>query len=205
MEKEIHISEYLRTIFKHKIQFIAFFIMTISITMLFSFLAEPVYQSTAKLIIDNEKSSSPITGERIDYQSYVSQSMTFNTHFKLIKSIPVINKLIDALNIQDEALEINPLKKIIQQFNANLKLIFKINSPPPSENEKHSGLINTIQKKIGITQIQDTRLLKIEVKDKNPVLAAKMANTLANKYIEYNLANKMESSKKILEWLNNEL
>ena len=62
-----------------------------------------------------------------------------------------------------------------------------------------------VKEKISIDQVRDTRLLTVYVKDKNPVLAADMANTLANKYIEFNLSNKMESSKQTLGWLNNEL
>ncbi len=206
-EKEIHISDYIMVVLKRKVLIIAFFIITVSITMLFTFLATPVYQSTAKLLIDKETSSSPITGERVDYESYMSQSMTFNTHFKLIKSLPVINKLIDTLKLdaKDETLEINPVKEIISRFKANIKILLKMEEPELSPHEKRMALITTVQEKIEINQVRDTRLLTIDLKDKDPVLAAKMSNTLAEKYIEFNMASKMESSTQTLEWLNNEL
>jgi uncharacterized protein involved in exopolysaccharide biosynthesis len=56
-----------------------------------------------------------------------------------------------------------------------------------------------------VEQIRDTRLLNISVKDKDPELAAAMANTLAAKFMEFNLANKMDASKQTLAWLNEEL
>ncbi|CCK78943.1 GumC family protein [Desulfobacula toluolica] len=206
-EKEIHISDYIMVLLKRKVLIIAFFIIVVFITMLFTFMATPVYQSTAKLLIDKETSSSPITGERVDYESYMSQSMTFNTHFKLIKSLSVINKLIDSLKLdaKNETLEINPIKEIISRFKANIKILLKMEESELSLHEKRMGLITTVQDKIAINQVRDTRLLTIDVKDKDPVLAAKMSNTLAEKYIEFNLANKMESSTQTLEWLNNEL
>ena len=206
-KKEIHLSDYLMVLRKHKILIIAFFVITVSTIMLFALLAKPIYKSTAKFIIDKESSSSLITGERIDYESYISQSMTFNTHFELIKSMPVIHKLIDTLKLADkkEVLEVNPIKEIINQFKANIKLLFKIRNQELSPHEKRLNLITTVQEKIKINKIKDTRLLTIDVKDKNPVLAAEISNTLAEKYIEFNLANKMESSRQILEWLNNEL
>ncbi|MBA3009313.1 MAG: GumC family protein [Proteobacteria bacterium] len=205
-EREIHLSDYFMVMLKRKALVIAFFVITVSVTMLFTFLSTPVYQSTAKLIIDKETASSPITGERTDYENYMSQTMTFNTHFKLIQSLPVINKVIETLKLDEEqALEVNPLKEIIRQFKANIKLLLKLESKTQSPNEKRQNLIATIQEKITINQIRDTRLLTIEVKDKNQILAADMANTLAASYIEFNLANKMESSTQTLEWLNNEL
>lgn len=205
-EKEIHLSDYLMVLLKRRAVIIAFFVFTLTATVLFTFLSTPVYQSTAKLIIDKESSSSPITGERVEYENYMSQSMTFNTHFKLIQSLPVIDKMIDTLDLEnaEEDLEVSPFKELIRQFKDNVKLLLgteKIITP----HEKRLALIEKVQEKISIGQVRDTRLLTINIKDKNPILAADMANTLATKYIEFNLANKMDSSKQTLAWLNDEL
>ncbi|MCP4021092.1 MAG: GumC family protein [Desulfobacteraceae bacterium] len=210
MEKEIHISDYLKVILKHKFLFICFVVMTVSMAMFSSFIAEPIYQSTAKLIIDKERDSSPITGRRLnnDYESYASQTMTFNTHFKLIQSQPVIESLIDDSHLrqdQTQPLEINPFKRKISQFKTNIKTLLKIKKPKLTSEERRLKQIKSVQSKIAINQIRETRLLTIDVKDKNPTRAAELANTLAKKYIEFNMANKMEASKQILEWLNNEL
>ncbi|MEH0019754.1 MAG: GumC family protein [Desulfobacter sp.] len=206
-EREIHISDYLMVLLKRRIVILVFFVFTVSATLLFTLLSTPVYQASAKLIIDKEKSSSPITGERVDYETHTSQTMTFNTHFKLIRSLPVINRVIDTLNLDEEKedLDVNPIKEVINQFKANVKLLFKVETEESTPHEKRLKLIEKVQEKIGIKQVPDTRLLTINVKDKNPVLSADMANILAEKYIEFNLANKMESSQKTLEWLNNEL
>jgi len=48
-------------------------------------------------------------------------------------------------------------------------------------------------------------LLKISVKDTNPEQAALIANILAKQYIEFNLSNRMDSSKDTLKWMNAEL
>lgn len=206
-EREIHISDYLMVLLKRRIVILVFFIFTVSATLLFTLLSTPVYQASAKLIIDKEKSSSPITGERVDYETHTSQTMTFNTHFKLIRSLPVINRVIDTLNLDEEKedLDVNPIKEVINQFKANVKLLLKVEAEELTPHEKRLKLIEKVQEKIGIKQVPDTRLLTINIKDKNPVLSADMANILAEKYIEFNLANKMESSQKTLEWLNNEL
>lgn len=207
LEKEIHLSDYYMVLLKRKALIISFFVITVSITALATFLMTPVYQSSAKLIIDKESSASPITGERTDYENYMSQSMTFNTHFKLITSEPVIESLINTLELdkEDEDLDINPITQVIQQFKDNIKLLLQVEKKELTPHEKQLALMEKVKEKISIDQVRDTRLLTVNVKDKNPVLAADMANTLANKYIEFNLSNKMESSKQTLGWLNNEL
>jgi len=206
-EREIHLSDYLVVLLKRKTVITVFFMITVSMTLLFTFLATPVYQSTARMIIDKESGSSPITGQRMDFENYQDHVMTFNTHFKLIKSQPVIDKVIDTLSLdqEKETLEISSIKQVLKQLKANVKLLLKIEETEPTPHEKHLALLESVQEKIDITQERDTRLLIIQVNDTEPAMAADMANAVSEKYIEFNLANKMASSQQTLEWLNNEL
>lgn len=213
-EKEIHLSEYFMVLSKRKTLIILVFILVIVATMFYSYTSDPIFQSSTRLIIDNEKSSSPITGERVDFESYQSQTMTFNTSIKMIQSTPVIQQVIAALKLDaennDQDLEVSFIKNLISQLKANIKLLLKMDdkqelSPEEIQNWKMQELIAMLQEKINVEQIRDTRLLNLSVKDKDPVLAADIANMLARKYMEFDLGNKMESSKQTLEWLNNEL
>ncbi|MCF8113360.1 MAG: GumC family protein [Desulfotignum sp.] len=213
-EKEIHLSEYLMVLLKRRTLIILVFILTVLATAFYSFSVDPVYESSARLIIDKESSSSPITGERTDYESYHSQTMTFNTSIKMITSTPVIKELIAALNLdaREQDLEISFIKNWISQLKANVKRLLKkdedtkiLLTPEEQENRKMQALIAKIKEKITVEQVRDTRLLNLSVRDKDPELAAAMVNTLAKKFMEFNLANKMEASRQTLEWLNNEL
>jgi len=219
-EEETHLSEYFMVLLKRKTLIILVFILVVTATMFHSYTADPIYQSSARLIIDREKTSSPITGEKFDFESYYSQSMDFNTSIKMISSAPVVLQVIKALKLDaentDQDLEISFVKQLISQFKENLKLLLKMNekheqlfeppvSPEELENQKKQALIGMVKSKIIVEQVRDTRLLNLSVKDKDPVLAAKMVNMLARKYMEFNLGNKMESSRQTLEWLNNEL
>ena len=213
-EKEIHLSEYLMVLLKRRTLILLVFILTVSATLFYTFLSDPIFESSAKLIIDKENSSSPITGERTDYESYHSQTMTFNTSIKMLKSTPVIKMVIRELKLDapnaDQDLEVSFIKELISQFKSNVKLLLQMDnhsdlSPEEKENIRQQALIAAVKEKITVEQVRDTRLLNVSVKDKDPELAAAMVNALARKYMEFNLANKMESSKQTLEWLNNEL
>jgi polysaccharide biosynthesis transport protein len=212
-EKEIHLSEYLMVLMKRRTLIILVFILTVLATAFYSFSVDPVYESSARLIIDKESSSSPITGERTDYESYRDHTMTFNTSIEMIISTPVIKEVIDALNLdaEDKDLEVSFIRQWLSQLKDNVKLLLKkddnqIPLPPKEmENRRIQGLVNAVRNKITVEQVRDTRLLNISVKDKDPELAAAIANTLAAKFMEFNLANKMDASKQTLAWLNQEL
>ncbi|MEX1299586.1 MAG: Wzz/FepE/Etk N-terminal domain-containing protein, partial [Desulfotignum sp.] len=165
-EREIHLSEYLMVLMKRRTLIILVFILTVLATAFYSFSVAPVFESTAKLIIDKETSNSPITGERTDYESFHSQTMTFNTSIKMITSTPVITQTIQALNLdaQDKDLEISFIKKWLSQLKTNITQLLPAGetgetlTPEELENQEMQALIKIIQEKISVEQIRDTRL-----------------------------------------------
>ena len=94
IEKAVHLSDYYYILTKHKSLIIASFLIVVTLTALFTFLSRPLYEAATTMVIEKERTTSPLTGERLDYESYMSQSLTFNTHFKLIASQPVLKKVI---------------------------------------------------------------------------------------------------------------
>ena len=209
-----HISEYLDIVLKRKFLVLGITLLVLILAGLYTWRAVPIYQSTATVIIDKEKSSSPITGQRLDYESHYSESLTFNTHFQLILSIDVIQRVIKALELDKEKtedlekkLEVSRLRELYNHYKKNIMLLISKNDEkkPPTPQEKFNSLVSAVRGKITIKDVTDTRLLKISVKDKSPEESARIANTLAKQYIAFNLSNHMSSSKNTLEWMNNEL
>jgi uncharacterized protein involved in exopolysaccharide biosynthesis len=168
---------------------------------------KPVYRSTATLVIDKEQSKSPLTGERMDFESYVSQSLTFNTHFKLITSRQVLEEVIRRLKLdrQDEDMEVSAWKNLLAQVKENIRLILDREVPQLTPEEQLTGTIEILKENLDIEEVRDTRLLKISVEDHNPALAMNIANSLAAAYIEFNIGNRLKSSKNTLSWMSDQL
>lgn len=208
-DESIQLTEYVHILQKRKIVFLSIFLLILAATVFFTYTTVPIYQSAATIIIDKEQSSSPLTGQRMEYESFYSQELTFKTHFKLILSKAVIQRVIKKLKLDEETeddLEISPLKKIIKTYKNNIKSLLGIgDKAPPTEDEKLNSMINNVKAKVSVEAIEETRLLKIAVKDIAPDQATLIANTLAKQYIEFNISNRMDSSKDTLEWMNNEL
>lgn len=203
----IHLSDYLQVLNKRKALIIAALFITVTLTMLFSFLMKPVFETASVLVIDQEQTASPITGDKIDFGSYQSQLLTFNTHFKLIKSKPILLETIRELKLdnQDEQLETSPVKIFIKRLKDNVRLILKKEKNEPTPEEKLQELVNTVSESIDIKTTRETRLLTVAVKNSDPVLAQNIANVLAQKYIQFDVGNRLEASKSNLAWMHNEL
>ncbi|MCP3872997.1 MAG: aldo/keto reductase, partial [Desulfobacteraceae bacterium] len=173
-EEDTHLTDYLIVLRKRKKLIILVFILVVLATLYATYKADPVYQSSAKLIIEKESSSSPITGERIDHESGRALEMTFNTNIKMMTSAPVIRRLIIALKLDTENnnkdLEVSFIKGVISQLKTNIKLLLKKDdvkhdikeiNDDKLQNRKMQNLIASMKNKISVGQIMNTRLLNL--------------------------------------------
>ena len=202
-----HLAEYYYILSKHKWIIIGSLLIMVTLTMFFTFRMEPVYRATATLVIDKEQSKSPLTGERMDFESYVSQSLTFNTHFKLITSRQVLEEVIRRLKLdrQDEDIEVGVFKEILAQVKENIRLLLDQEEKVLTPEEQLTGTVQSLHGKLDIEEVRDTRLLKISVEDHDPALSMDIANSLGNAYIEFNIGNRLKSSKNTLSWMSDQL
>jgi polysaccharide biosynthesis transport protein len=213
----IHLSDYWNVLRKRKRVILSCLFVVVSLIMVASFLFKPVYKASARLAIERESTASPVTGQRTEFSDTQSQLLTFNTHFKLIKSKPVLTELLQVLKQQsgDEALDQTSLSLLAQlretltatssRIKTNIRRLIGMAEKEFSPAEILEQQLEDLEKKITISHIRETRLLTIDVADNDPELAARIANLLAAKYIEFDLASRLASGNQNLEWLNREV
>lgn len=208
-EQTVHLTEYYNLLFRNKWIVILSVAVAIALALLYNSKLVPIYQATATLIIDKESVRSPITGQPDQYETYLSESMSFNTHFELIKSRSVLEQVVKDLKlnqvekqqVKKEFIEINPIKRFLSRFASNILLLQKRKNTEPSEADPITGLAQSLKGMVEIEKVEDTRLLKINVSSPSPVRARDIANGLAQAYIDFNITNRMKSSKDTLSWL----
>jgi len=224
-EKETHFNDYLILILKRKWLILLCLLISFFITWFYVNSYEPIYQATTKLILDKSRAASPITGEGIDVGGFRYETLDLNTHFTLMTSSPVMEMVVNALDLDSEKkdkknLEISQFREIVKQFKTNIKLLLKQENKKGftkapvllSEEEieqarerKRESLAGMIKNKVSIEQLKGTRLFTVSIRDKDPQRAADICNALAKKYTEFDRASRVNSSQETLEWLNNEM
>ena len=121
----VNIVEYYYLLVARKWLLVSLVLLFVVFTTIYSVTTAPIYEANAKIVIDRESSKSPLTGERLEYGSYLSEQLDFKTHFTLIKSRPVLEKVVIGLALFDREEPDDFIKAYIVNVKTNLKEFIK--------------------------------------------------------------------------------
>ncbi|MDD5423513.1 MAG: Wzz/FepE/Etk N-terminal domain-containing protein, partial [Candidatus Omnitrophica bacterium] len=160
IQNESNLRDYINILRRRMATVALFFITTVLVVTIGSFMMKPVYRAKAALMVDLENPNVlTATGVvEIQSQNYYSYKEYYQSQMGIITSTPIMQKVFDEFglaNTKDYANVKEPLKKFM--------------------------------KTISVQPVRDTRLLDLYVENKDPVLAAKIANRIAEIYVKRNL------------------
>ena len=202
--KSIHISEYLPMLLKHKLLIVACFILGTVASLIIVRQTPPGYEATAKLTI---KAGSPKRGqEAVD--SAFFQELNLNTHLQLILSAPVLEKLIEKLQLnqqhnQDQEPEV--LAQIIRQIKENFFLLIGKEQKPLTPEERQNQFIQGLKARIAVKNIRYTNIMEITAKGADPETVRDIANTLAKTYIQYDIDINQQATANSFQFLQGQV
>lgn len=203
-----HLGDYYLVLKKHKAVIFACVLIAVTLTLFVNLLKKPLFRSSCTLVIEKEESTSPLTGERTSYDSYISQSLTFNTHFKLITSRPVLENVVKKLNLHQhddrDRLKAGTWNSAWKKIGRNLRMISG-KKTVASSRDRITAMVDVLKEKIRIAPVNDTRLLKLSVVGTRPELVQKITDTLAGEYILFNINNRLKASQNTLGWMTDQL
>jgi len=209
VELSAHLSDYYYILVKHKWLIVTATLACLGITTLYLFWMQPVYSTQAILAMNNDQIRAPLTGEALIYQSDISQVMAFNTHMSLIDSRSVLEQVIRKLKLDQiaglQTMETRPLRQIVNQFKSNLYLLTGRTEATEFEPPGMDSLVSMLRNKIETSEVRDTLLMEIRVEDHDPAMARDIANTLAEVYIQFDIANRQKTSNSTVSWMSDQL
>ena len=190
-----HLRDYLNIILKRKWTVLTSLITLIAIVMFVSSKMEPIYQATCQLLIEKERPDVVTFKEMIGIDT-LDQDY-YQTQYKILKSRSLAKDVIQKLGLeQSEEFSQSRPKPIYTLFR---KTIFRENLPPQSLDME--GIIDRFLGAIEVEPVGNTRLVKVKTESRDPGLAAHIANTLAQTYLNQNLEYNLFASRQVLEKL----
>ena len=218
-EEQINLRDYLYVIQKRRWTVITVFAVIVITVAILTFTATPIYEATARLIIDKENPNVVSIQEVMSVDA--SGSDYYQTQYKIIESRTVAREVIRRLNL-DKSEEFFPkpkddlisnLKRSIQETIAfwkdSITSLLRTGDesiPKTLEGfEPNSPLVDDFISKIEVSPIRNSRLVDVNFQAKDPVLAATIVNTLANAYIDQNLEIKLRAVQDAVKWLHNRI
>lgn len=215
----VNIAHYLQTIQNYQWRILG---LAVSVTVLVSLLVlsmTPRFTSKASLLIEAEQANVLSIEEVYGLDS--SRKEYFQTQYEILRSRKIADKVVEKLNLIEEpslnldVYEANKSKLIRFLQDAKISVIGLLPFLPqvmPVEKteqellyDKKKFATQTLMENIKISPLINTQVVEISYVNENPDLAAEIANTVADVYIESYLQAKLEMTAKATSWLNESL
>jgi len=209
-EKIIDLKIYWRVMMKAKWKILCFALLTTILAAVFVVGLPPIYRATGSLIIEANQDKTVSIDSVNSFDS--SRKDYFLTQFEILKSRSVTERVIDKLELAD-----HPEFMGDGQVSLVSKLKTYVRSFLPATTERTYDddvfdartakvkLIANFQNRLSIEPINKTQLVNISFEAQDPKLAALVANTVADVYINQEISAKLNSTKKAADWLKGRL
>lgn len=211
----IDFSHYFRILKRRKWSIMFLTLCFVVLGLVYSFKATPIYQASVKIQAD------PIHPNASAQDQYVMNSMVFlfyETQYEIIQSRKVAETVVDKLGlISRYKQEIAEQKakgeqqSFLQTAKASIKSFLpeddKTSQKPVEMSDEQLRIIlaQGIQASLSVSGGTQSQIINISYQDKDPILAANIANAISEAYIEFGLESRLSQIKDTAEWLSEQL
>ena len=210
----IDLSQYLQAVMQYKWRIISLSVFITILAALIVMSITPRYIATAKLLIESNEAK--VLSIQEVYGLDASRKEYFQTQYEILRSRKVAENVVKKLNLVEipnynsELADIGPVDKLKASLKEQLAsyLPFLPQNPPivytPEQLQvsKQSYAVARVVQNLKILPINNTQIVNISFEDEDPELAALIANTVGDVYIESYLQARFDMTEKATTWLN---
>ncbi len=220
-DESFNLREVWRKIRKRKWLIVAITVIVTTIVTVESFRTKSSYRATAKVALTNDNSSIVKVGDAV---LGVDSEERLKTDMLLLRTYPLLAKVVVRYKLNEDAafLQADERRTAAEAVRAILGKFTggdredgaggrpKFNQPPPQvdgalppeEIERLTPYIARLEKSLYVGQIEETRAIEISFTHSDPNVAAKVANGVAQVFVDESFANKTAKSSSSATWLD---
>lgn len=207
-EDSIDLRHYWRVLMRFKWGILGLGLLSAIVTALTLMNSDDIYQSKATLLIESTKQS--VTSLEELYGIETQSREYYSTQFELLKNRTLAERVIAELNLSQHP-EFAPSDNSGFSLRAFLSGLIPHKENPAvansssQEQRSQASLLSAFNGRLTISPIRNTNLVNVVFEAKDPKLAADMANSLANAYIENYLEQRLASTQQASSWMTERL
>lgn len=184
--------------------FVLIMTLTMALGIFYVFNAVPIYIATASMVIDARKS------QLYEHQSpgpdVVVDAGMVQTQIETLKSANVSRAVIKELRLTEDPEFIGSGPSFVQSMlNLVTSLYKSAPPPPPSESLVMRQVLAAFEGRRTVTRVGQSYVMEISVQSTDPEKAARIANAIAEAYIDDQLEAKYEATRRASVWLQDRL
>lgn len=201
-EGEFDLPRYWLVLVKRKWTVLAVFVIVLITGVMLTLLTTPYYRATATLQIERQ-ATRIINVPGVDPVAYDFEF--YETQFQLLRSRSMAEKVVSDLDPEDPVFDVmgapSPWRKLL-----SLVLGSGNSEPKPVDpDQRRAQLVALIRAGLSIEPVAKSRLVRINFDSPDAALSAKIANAVADAFIESNIERRVDNSSYAKEFLEDRL
>ena len=219
----IDLRDIWRLIVKHKWLLVSMAVVGLLAALLLSFIRTPLYLATTTVQVDKRAAKVVKFNQEADPSADLDDRTGLGTQLELLKSRVLAERVIDELRLdrvgslpqtvpatvaqEDAASDAEAAETGTGMLDKIRQSWEKISQPATSSNERLSReeVYKAFTRSVSMELVRNTRMIKVNVENPNPQLAARIANSITQAFIALNLERRLESSSYAKTFLETQL
>lgn len=207
-EQFLDLRELLGALIQHRWGILSVAVVVVLLGGLWIFATTPIYQATVTLQIEN-RSNRPVQEVQSTYDPGYGTYEYVGTEYGILQARELARRVIKKLGLlEDGDFGVKGATKF-GDVDWLGWLPFVSSTEKPSVEEQNARMlergVDIFEDNLSIEPMYGTKLVKVHYDSKNPALAAKIANALAEVFIETNLESRLAITRTTSSWLNERL
>lgn len=210
-DSELSVVHYLQILYRRRYIAVTTFLAVVIIVALYSFTATRIYQGSVRILIE------PDAPNVVSFQEVFEQSEGaddyYETQYRILQSRGLARRTLDQLElwshpqfVQRPRLTVRgvlmtPVNAVARWFEPPRP----IEPPDAAETRAQSRVIDRFLDDLSVEAVRFSRLVDVSYRSFDPVLASRIANALADAYIEQSLELRSNTTKEASEFLVEQL
>ncbi len=209
-EGEVHLLDRLAVVYRYRQIAFAVFVLTTLTVMIQGYTTERIYRAQARVLIEPERTSA-LPGSMQAEQAFEDPEIYFQTQYKIIKSRDVGRIATRKVKLETipefngskapAATPLTVLKGLQGKLLGLVRSKAVVDTPKADETPDEASLVNAFLSRVSVDPVRGSHLVDVTFQAEDPQFAAAAANTLADVYVEQNLARKQSSTQNMIEFL----
>lgn len=202
----IDFPELVRTFGRYKWGIVGLTVLSAAAAALIAFSLRPMYTGTVALLVESQNQH--VATLRDVYDTELPEMEFLGSQLAVLNSRDLARRTIERLDLTNNA-EFEPAPRPLESLDLRRYLPF-LPEPaaleePVSEEQRREEVIDAFLERLSVEPYGRTRVINVRFQAYSPELAAQVANTLADLFIESGLEARLEATTKATGWLTDKL
>ena len=208
--------KYLRILHKHRLIIAGCLGISLLLSLIATFLMTPIYEATATLQIDRE-AANVVQVEGLQTSENVGDPQFYQTQYELLQSRALAERAVAAIGLADDPNFVvktpqsvlgwlrSAVAGLLGLGNAAAAAGDESGASETSMDKSQKEAVGALQRGLEVSPIRNSRLVRVTFSHPNPDMALRVANGLAEAFINSNLERKYDASSYARKFLEERL